>query len=244
MNKVLPQHVAIVMDGNGRWAENRGLLRFEGHKAGIASVKTVIRCCLENNISVLSLFAFSSENWARPENEVEFLMKLFLETLRYEVEELHKNAICLRFTGNRQGLSPDICEQMAIAETLTRDNKRLTLNLVLNYGGKWEIVEATKKIAQKVCASELQISDIDESILSRHLNTWDLPEPDFFIRTSGEHRISNFFLWQLAYTELYFTSTHWPDFNAEEFEKALLCFRQRERRYGKTSRQINETEHV
>lgn len=232
------------MDGNGRWAEGRGLLRFEGHKAGITTVKTVIRCCLEKNIPVLSLFAFSSENWSRPENEVTFLMQLFLETLQIEVQELHQNEICLRFTGNKEGLSPAIREQMSLAEALTSKNKRLTLNLVLNYGGKWEIVEAAKKLALKVSLGELNLDEIDETMLSHQLVTHGLPDPDFFIRTSGERRISNFFLWQLAYTELYFTSTLWPDFNAEEFEKALASFKLRERRYGKTSQQINEKEHV
>lgn len=232
------------MDGNGRWAESRGLLRFEGHKAGLATVKLIIRCCLENHIPVLSLFAFSSENWSRPEHEVEFLMQLFLETLRFEVEELHENGIRLRFTGNKQGLSLAIQEQMEIAEALTVTNDRLIVNLVLNYGGKWELTEAAKKIAAKVSSGELLLEDINESVLSSHLATHGLPDPDFFIRTSGERRISNFLLWQLAYTELYFTSTLWPDFNAEEFEKALTSFKQRERRYGKTSQQINEKDYV
>ncbi len=244
MNSKLPQHIAIVMDGNGRWAESRGMLRFEGHRAGIATVKTVIRSCLEHQIPVLSLFAFSSENWSRPESEVEFLMQLFLTTLRHEVQELHQKAICLRFTGNRQGLPPAICTEMDIAEQLTKDNTGLILNLVLNYGGKWEITHAAKKIAEKVSKGQLRLDDINESTINQHLCTHDLPEPDLFIRTSGERRISNFFLWQLAYTELYFTETLWPDFTAVEFEEALLSFKQRERRYGKTSQQVSEKEYV
>lgn len=244
LNDILPQHIAIIMDGNGRWAQSRGLLRVEGHRAGVEAVKTVIRCCLQTKIPVLSLFAFSSENWSRPENEVEFLMQLFIEALGHEVPELHQHEICLRFTGNRTGLSQKLQEQMLAAEKLTSNNKRLTLNVVVNYGGKWDIVQAMKTIAQKACAGELSVETISETIVAEALNTHNLPDPDLFIRTSGEQRISNFFLWQLAYTELYFTDIHWPDFTAEEFEKALASFSQRERRYGKTSQQLDRAEHV
>ncbi|MFV0821844.1 isoprenyl transferase [Legionella micdadei] len=244
MNDSLPQHIAIVMDGNGRWAENRGLLRIEGHRAGVEAVKTVIRCCLESQIPILSLFAFSSENWSRPENEVEFLMQLFIEALSHEVQELHQHGIQLRFTGDRQALSPTLCEQMHAAEELTKNNTRLTLNVVVNYGGKWDIVQATKSIAKKVFAGELTVDAIDESVLAEALSTHGLQDPDLFIRTSGEQRISNFFLWQLAYTELYFADVHWPDFNADEFQKALASFSRRERRYGKTSQQLKESNHV
>ncbi|WP_419420237.1 isoprenyl transferase [Legionella sp. D16C41] len=244
MKKRLPKHVAIVMDGNGRWAEARGLLRFEGHRAGVETVKTIIRCCLEHSIPVLSLFAFSSENWARPEKEVEFLMSLFLKALHHEVNELHERNIRVRFTGSRDTLSALLQEQMQQAEELTIKNKSLILNIVINYGGRWDIVNATKLIAKEVLNGHLAIDDIDETIFTNYLNMNDLPEPDLFIRTSGEHRISNFFLWQLAYTELYFTQTYWPDFTAEEFEKALVSFGQRERRYGKTSQQLTEIIHV
>ncbi|ARG98183.1 di-trans,poly-cis-decaprenylcistransferase [Legionella micdadei] len=244
LNDSLPQHIAIVMDGNGRWAENRGLLRIEGHRAGVEAVKTVIRCCLESQIPILSLFAFSSENWSRPENEVEFLMQLFIEALSHEVQELHQHGIQLRFTGDRQALSPTLCEQMHAAEELTKNNTRLTLNVVVNYGGKWDIVQATKSIAKKVFAGELTVDAIDESVLAEALSTHGLQDPDLFIRTSGEQRISNFFLWQLAYTELYFADVHWPDFNADEFQKALASFSRRERRYGKTSQQLKESNHV
>ena len=240
----IPQHVAIIMDGNGRWAESRGLMRFEGHTAGIGAVKTVIKCCLDSQISVLSLFAFSSENWLRPQKEVDFLMQLFLDILQKEIQELHKNQICLRFTGDRNALSPAIREQMHYAEELTAKNQALTLNLALNYGGRWEIVRAARRMAEDVKAGNLEIDLINEQSFEPYLATFGLPEPDLFIRTSGEARISNFFLWQLAYTELYFTSTLWPDFTKEEFEKALASFQQRERRYGKTSQQIYGTEHV
>lgn len=228
------------MDGNGRWAENKGLLRFEGHSAGVDSVKTVIQCCLKNNIPVLSLFAFSSENWARPETEVEFLMQLFLQSLKKEVEELHQHQVSLRFIGSRDALSAKLQAEMQQAEQLTAVNKRLILNIVVNYGGRWDIVHATKLIAAQVLNGHLELEAIDESLLGNHLSTHGLPEPDLFIRTSGEKRISNFFLWQLAYTELYFTEAHWPDFSAVEFELALSSFRQRERRYGKVSQQLND----
>lgn len=180
------------MDGNGRWAQNRGLLRVEGHRAGAEAVKTVIRCCLQHQIPVLSLFAFSSENWSRPETEVEFLMRLFIDALGREVQELHQHGICLRFTGDRAGLSVELQKQMQVAENLTVGNKRLILNVVVNYGGKWDIVQATKAIATRVATGELKIEAINEGVISETLSTHGLPEPDLFIRTSGEQRISNF----------------------------------------------------
>lgn len=244
MNESIPQHVAIVMDGNGRWAENRGLERFEGHRAGAESVRTIIRSCLTYNIPVLSLFAFSSENWSRPIQEVDFLMQLFLESLSQEIAELHKQGVALRFTGFREELSLKLRDQMQQAEQLTAHNKRLVLNIVINYGGRWDISHATKAIAAQVLAGKLTLDEIDDSIITKHLSTQGLPDPDLFIRTSGEQRVSNFFLWQLAYTELYFAAVHWPDFTKEEFEKALNSFKQRERRYGKISQQLNEIEHV
>lgn len=232
------------MDGNGRWAQSRGLLRIEGHRAGVDAVKAVIRCCLQKNIPVLSLFAFSSENWSRPENEVEFLMQLFIEALGREVEELHQHGVRLRFTGNRQGLSQALCQEMSRAEERTAANQRLTLNIVVNYGGKWELVQATKTLAQKVRDGLISLDEINEESIGQALDTYGLPDPDLFIRTSGEQRISNFFLWQLAYTELYFSQVHWPDFNKEEFEKALASFSSRERRYGKTSQQLQSPQEI
>jgi undecaprenyl diphosphate synthase len=229
------------MDGNGRWAQSRGLLRVKGHRAGADAVKSVIRCCLQYKIPILSLFAFSSENWSRPENEVSFLMQLFVEALEQEVQELHQHGISLRFTGDLSRLSSTLQEKMQHAEYLTKANQQLILNIVVNYGGKWDIVQAVKKIAKKVEAGVLEVEAIDESLLSQSLTTSELPEPDLLIRTGGEQRVSNFFLWQLAYTELYFTEVHWPDFSAEEFKKALASFSQRERRFGKTSQQISET---
>ena len=232
------------MDGNGRWAENRGLMRFEGHRAGVKTVKLITQTCLDMQIPVLSLFAFSSENWLRPEAEVEFLMLLFLETLRTEVDKLHENKICLRFIGERRSLSTAIQDQMAYAEQLTHHNSGLTLNLAINYGGRWDITQAARRIAEDAKQGKINPEDINEKTIDQYLDSVNLPDPDLFIRTSGETRVSNFFLWQLAYTELYFTKTLWPDFTKDEFLQALTNFHERERRYGKTSQQILGTEHV
>lgn len=236
LTKKIPQHVAIVMDGNGRWAKKRHLLRVEGHKAGIDAVKMVVEVCLEKKIPVLSLFAFSSENWARPESEVTFLMSLFINALEQEVKTLHEHGVALRFTGCRDLLPLGLRQQMQKAEELTQANTRLVLNIVVNYGGKWDIVQAVKRIITKVKENELKSESINESLVDQHLSMYGLPDPDLFIRTSGEQRISNFFLWQLAYTELYFTPVQWPDFTKEEFNKALVNFEQRERRYGQLSK--------
>ncbi|MFA5959923.1 MAG: polyprenyl diphosphate synthase [Tatlockia sp.] len=244
MNDKLPQHIAIIMDGNGRWAQNRGLLRSEGHRAGADAVKVVIRCCLKFRIPVLSVFAFGSDNWSRPEKEVEFLMALFLQALGQEVDALNQQGVRLRFTGERGALSAKLQQQMQAAEAITQHNTQLILNIVVNYGGKWDLVQAARTLARKVGAGELSVEDIDEPLFAKTLSTGDLPDPDLFIRSSGEQRISNFFLWQLAYTELYFSEVHWPDFNADEFQKALASFSQRERRYGKTSQQLAEVKHV
>lgn len=229
----MPHHIAIVMDGNGRWAQNRGLMRIEGHRAGMQAAKQIVQCCVQTKIAILSLFAFSSENWSRPEAEVEFLMQLFINVLAQEVPELHQNDVRICFTGEQQALPTELCLKMQEAEALTKDNKSLLLNIVVNYGGKWDLVQATKKIAQRVCAGELALTDIDECSITEALSTNGLADPDLLIRTSGEQRISNFFLWQIAYTELYFTETLWPDFNEVEFHKALAHFNMRERRYGK-----------
>lgn len=231
----LPQHIAIVMDGNGRWAENRGLPRIEGHKAGVESVKKMISCCLEKKIPCLSLFAFSSENWSRPIEEVNFLMELFIEALRKELAELNKHGIQMRFTGDRSLLSPVLQKQMQESELATKDNQQLILNVVVNYGGKWDIVTAAKKMTQAVVNGQLSLDEINETVFAQFIDTDGLVEPDLFIRTSGELRISNFFLWQLAYTELYFTEVHWPDFSEHELGLALASFSKRKRRFGRVS---------
>lgn len=220
------------MDGNGRWARKQNFLRLEGHRAGIASVKSVIRSCLKRKISILSLFAFSSENWQRPAEEVEFLMTLFLDALQNEVTELSKQGVQLLFSGDRSLLSTELQRQMRTSEQQTQNNAALTLNIMVNYGGKWDITQAVRTVAMEVQAGRLTPEAISESLLSLHLNTAQLPNPDLFIRTSGEYRISNFFLWQLAYTELYFTDVLWPDFGEEEFDKALRSYAKRQRRFG------------
>lgn len=221
------------MDGNGRWAQNRGLDRFEGHRQGVHVVKPTIEFCVENNIHILSLFAFSSENWSRPIAEVECIMDLFLQSLERELPELHQQGIRIRFCGDRSQLSPVLRQEMNKAEALTANNKTLVLNFALNYGGKWDIVQASKSLADRVVKGLLSVDDIDEHLFAQSLNTSDLPDPDLLIRTSGEQRISNFFLWQMAYTELYFSEVNWPDFNSLEFHKALVNYSQRKRRYGK-----------
>ncbi len=232
------------MDGNGRWAENRNLPRAEGHRVGADTVKAIVECCLQKKIPILSLFAFSSENWSRPEVEVDFLMQLFIQSLEHQIQALHEQGVCLRFTGERSLLSSALRTKMQSAEALTANNQQLILNVVVNYSGKWDIVQAAKALAARVADGEILVEEINEISFGQHLNTGDLPDPDLFIRTSGEQRISNFFLWQLAYTELYFSDVQWPDFNTLEFEKALTAFSLRELRYGNISKQTNEKNHV
>jgi undecaprenyl diphosphate synthase len=244
LNQNIPHHVAIVMDGNGRWAERRGLPRIEGHRAGVEAVKGVVQCCLEKGISVLSLFAFSSENWQRPEMEVEFLMQLFINALEGEVDSLDEQCIALRFTSERSKLSTPLQAQMEAAETRTSNNQKLILNIAVNYSGKWDILQSVKKIARQIAEGEMKEEDLTESLFDNTLATSGLRDPDLLIRTSGEQRISNFFLWQIAYTELYFTDTHWPDFSSQSFEDALESYCHRERRFGQTSTQLLEKNHV
>ena len=235
MDLKVPQHVAIVMDGNGRWAANRGLARVEGHKAGVEPAKKIIAHCLQKQIPCLSLFAFSSENWSRPAEEVNFLMELLLSSLKSVMNEFDDKEVQMRFTGDRTQLSEALQQQMQIAEDLTKHHSKLILNLVFNYGGKWDILTAAKKMARAVMEGDANLDEVNESSFDQYLETWGLPDPDLFIRTSGELRISNFFLWQLAYTELYFTEINWPDFNEQEFELALEAFRKRQRRFGQIS---------
>ncbi len=235
-----PRHVAIVMDGNGRWARKRGLPRIAGHKAGMDAVRAIIKSCLSNNISVLTLFAFSSENWRRPQEEVSWLMELFMTALEREVEKLHKRGVRLKVIGNRAAFAPALQERIHRAEELTRDNQKMTLVIAANYGGRWDIADAARQLAQRVAAGELQPGDITAEKVSSVISLADLPEPDLFIRTGGEQRISNFLLWQLAYTELYFTPLLWPDFDDQAFAAALADFSQRQRRFGHTGEQIEQ----
>ncbi len=232
-----PRHIAIVMDGNGRWAQRRGRPRTWGHRAGAKTVRACVRFCLEQHIGALTLFAFSSENWKRPQEEVGALMNLFMRSLDREVDELHGHGVRLRFIGERADLAAAIRKRMENAEQRTAANRALDLNIAISYGGRWDIAQACRRIAHAVAAGTLQPSAIDESILAAQMQLADLPEPDLFIRTGGEHRISNFLLWQLAYTELWFTDTLWPDFGAADLQLALVAFASRERRFGLTDAQ-------
>lgn len=240
----LPRHVAIIMDGNGRWAEQRGLPRFAGHKAGVETVRSVVQLSGELGIEALTLFAFSSENWRRPKKEVGLLMDLFLSALEREVGKLHDSAVRIRVIGEVSAFPKKLQQRIQDAMEKTRDNKGLTLNIAANYGGKWDIAQAVRKLAVQVAEGALKGEEIDEEMLARHLSLNDLPEPDLFIRTGGEQRISNFLIWQLAYTELFFTHVLWPDFNREEYLKAIQSFAGRQRRFGRTGAQILEMEQL
>jgi undecaprenyl diphosphate synthase len=235
---VLPRHIAIIMDGNGRWATKRHLPRVAGHRAGVDAVHRTVTYCVEKKIEVLTLFAFSSENWQRPTDEVNFLMDLFFTALEREATKLHKQNIQLRVIGDRARFDQKLQEQIKRVEELTVNNTGLKLNIAANYGGRWDICEAFKQLVHDINRGTLSVEAMTPELINHKICLSDLPTPDLFIRTSGEQRISNFFLWQLAYTELYFTEALWPDFNAEEFEKALTFFATRERRFGLTSEQI------
>jgi len=236
---IVPNHVAIIMDGNGRWAELRNEPRNKGHRQGVKSVKHIVRACIKRDIKVLTLFAFSSENWKRPRTEVSLLMDLFLSALGAELRDLDKNGVRLRFIGDRNDIPANVQRAMENAETQTSDNQKLTLVIAVSYGGQWDIKHAVQQIAQHVKDGELALSDITEEQITDNLSTVDIPPPDLFIRTGGERRISNFLLWQLAYTELYFTDTLWPDFNDMAFDLALEDYTKRQRRYGMTPEQIS-----
>jgi undecaprenyl diphosphate synthase len=233
----LPQHIAIVMDGNGRWAESRGLPRHAGHKAGLRPVKMTVEACSELGIGALTLFAFSSENWRRPPEEIGRLMDLFMEALKDVLAELHRNRVRMRFIGDRQSLAVRLQARIAEAEELTRGNSGLQLVIAIGYGGRWDIVQAARALTRRCLSGASTVEAIDETALQRELALQSLPDPDLFIRTGGERRISNFLLWNLAYTELYFCDTPWPEFTRVEFDAALEFFRARERRFGITSAQ-------
>jgi undecaprenyl diphosphate synthase len=227
-----PRHVAIIMDGNGRWAKARGMPRLVGHQRGAEAVKKVVRSCRELKVPYLTLYAFSSENWKRPATEVDDLMGLLRLYLRRELADLHRNDIRVRFIGDRPGLAKDIIKLLVEAEETTNNNQTMTLVIALNYGGQSEIVQACRAIASEVKSGTLDVDDINSSVFERHLQTIDIPDPDLLIRTSGEQRLSNFLLWQSAYTELIFMNTLWPDFSKKNLEDAIDEYQQRERRYG------------
>jgi undecaprenyl diphosphate synthase len=234
----LPEHIAIVMDGNGRWAEARGEPRTFGHRAGIEPVRVTIRECSRLGVGALTLFAFSSENWRRPETEVSTLMAIFMDALDREVEELHANLVRLRVIGNRQRLSVRLQQRIAEAEALTADNTGLKLQVAVSYGGRWDVLEAARRLAEQAASGALRPSEIDEERFARELQLADLPDPDLFIRTGGDHRISNFLLWNIAYAEFFFTDTLWPDFGVAQLAEAIEDFSQRERRFGLTGKQV------
>jgi len=234
----LPRHLAVIMDGNGRWARQRHRPRTLGHRVGARAVNLCIDFCLARGIGSLTLFAFSSENWRRPEEEVSALMQLFLRALDREVAELHRRGVRLHFVGAREAFAPELQRRMQQAEAVTAENRRLHLNIAANYGGRWEITQAAAALARDVAAGRLAPEDITEAELAARLRLQDQPEPDLFIRTGGEHRISNFLLWHLAYTELYFTDVLWPDLSESLLDQAMADFARRQRRFGMTSDQI------
>jgi undecaprenyl diphosphate synthase len=234
----LPKHIAIIMDGNGRWAKKQGMLRAFGHENGTKSVKVTVETCARLGIKNLTLYAFSTENWNRPKLEVDTLMKLLVSSLRKEVKSLLDHNIRLNTIGNIDKLPKSIQKELSEVMTRTKDNSRMTLTIALSYGSREELISAVKKIASKVKNNTISIDVIDEAIINEHLYTQNLPDVDLLIRTSGEHRISNFLLWQIAYAELYFTEVLWPDFTEEHLYEAIISYQKRERRFGKTSEQI------
>jgi undecaprenyl diphosphate synthase len=236
--RTIPRHIAIIMDGNGRWARQRFLPRVAGHRRGVENVRSTVRACAEKGVEFLTLFAFSSENWRRPPDEVSLLMQLFVIALEQEIAKLHENNIRFKVIGDLSRFEPRLTQLIGDAEHLTRDNTRLTLTVAANYGGRWDMIHAVTRMLH----DRPQLANgFSEADLLPYLSLSYAPEPDLFIRTGGEQRISNFLLWQLAYTEMYFTDTLWPDFDTAALERAVLSFQQRERRFGRTSEQLQET---
>ena len=233
----LPRHVAVIMDGNGRWAQRRALPRHLGHRAGAKAVRTTVEGCARRGIEALTIFAFSSENWQRPEDEVARLMDLFVESIEKEVDELHRNGIRVRFIGDLSRLRDGLDAKIAAAESRTAANRRMTLFIAVSYGGRWDIVEAARRLAERAVAGEIATAAINETLFAEQLQLAEAPEPDLFIRTGGEQRISNFLLWNLAYSELYFCDTLWPDFDDVALDAALRFYAQRQRRFGLTDAQ-------
>ncbi|BAY22281.1 undecaprenyl pyrophosphate synthetase [Calothrix sp. NIES-2100] len=230
--ELLPQHVAVIMDGNGRWAKRQGLPRIMGHKAGVDALKDLLRCCKDWGIQALTAYAFSTENWKRPQEEVDFLMTLFQRVLRQELREMVEENVQIQFVGNLNALPRSLQAEISRSMAETKDNRSIRFTIATNYGGRQEILQACRAIAQKVQQGLLQPDEIDEAVFERHLYTAGISDPDLLIRTSGEMRLSNFLLWQMAYGEIYITDTLWPDFDRVEFHRALSAYQQRERRFG------------
>jgi len=238
LQRRIPKHVAIIMDGNGRWAKQRNRARTWGHREGVKSVRAVVEESVRRGVATLTLFAFSSENWRRPPSEVSVLMDLFMSTLRGEVRRLNENGVRLRVIGERSAFAEKLQRRIADAEGLTAGNSRLNLQVAANYGGRWDITQATQQVVADVLAGRLAPSEVDEQSIARRLSFADLPDPDFFIRTGGEKRLSNFILWQSAYAELYFSDLLWPEFGTEAYGQALDDFAGRQRRFGLTGEQV------
>jgi undecaprenyl diphosphate synthase len=229
----LPNHVAVIMDGNGRWAKQRGLPRIEGHRRGANTLKEMLRYCKDLGVKTLTAYAFSTENWGRPTGEVNFLMGLFERLLQKELKEMEEEEVCINFIGDLTPLPPSLQQEMHRSMERTKNNQGVFFNVAINYGSRHEMINACKAIAEKVQQGQLSADSIDDQTISQHLYTAASPDPDLLIRTSGEMRLSNFMLWQLAYTEIYVTDTLWPDFNHEQFDRAIVAFQQRDRRFGK-----------
>lgn len=239
---VIPIHVAIIMDGNGRWAKKKGLPRVAGHKRGVDTVREIVEACAQIGVKFLTLYTFSTENWKRPKNEVSTLMRLLLKSLKDRVKELNKNDIRLTTIGDITKLPIEVQKQLRTDIERTKNNKKMVLNLALSYSGRWELLQAMKSIANNVAAGSIKPEDITEEYISNHLTTNKIPDPELLIRTSGEFRVSNFLLWQIAYTEFVITDVFWPDFTREHLYDAILQFQKRERRFGKVSEQIKQND--
>ncbi len=234
----VPKHIAIVMDGNGRWSKALAKPRHFGHKAGLETLKKIIEATAKRGVSYLTVFAFGIENWLRPSVEVNYLMNLFLTALRRDIGRLHENSIRVQFIGDKLQVHADLIQSMQEAESLTQNNTGMTLIVAFNYSGRWDIRQACQRLAEKAVTNQLNVADINEELISEHLSTAAWPDPDLFIRSSGEQRLSNFLLWQLSYAELYFTHKHWPAFDETELDKAIAFYASRERRFGKISEQL------
>jgi undecaprenyl diphosphate synthase len=235
-----PKHIAIIMDGNGRWAKERSLPRAAGHRAGVKTLRKLIEHAVKIKLNTLTVYAFSTENWRRPEKEVGLLMDLFMTALQSEVKDLHKNNVQLKFIGDKSAFSDKLQKTISDSESLTALNSGLYLNVAANYSGRWDITQAVQSIVQDVASNNLVVDDVNEMLISNKLSLATCEEPDLFIRTGGEQRISNYLLWQLAYTELFFTDTYWPDFDPEQLDRTLVWFANRQRRFGKTPEQIEK----
>ena len=239
-----PKHIIIIMDGNGRWAEQNGLTRSAGHKAGVKALRNLIEYAVQLELKTLTVYAFSRENWQRPKKEVELLLDLFISSLESEVNDLHENNIKLNFIGETDKFSEKLKKSMSKSESLTSNNSKLTLNVALNYSGRWDVYKALLSIIDDMTAKKITKNDVNEELINTKLSLADYDEPDLLIRTGGEKRLSNYLLWQIAYTELYFTNTLWPDFNTDQFDLALDWYTKRQRRFGKTSEQIEKNKNA